>query len=167
MESLTVRLASADPVDTHHLAELAARTFSLACPPSVAPADIASFVAANLSDERFAQYAADPDRAVLVATHGDRMVGYAMVVRDDDTAELSKMYVLPGHHGSGVAAALMDRALQVARDWRASGIWLGVNRKNQRAQRFYVKSGFAVTGTRTFAVGGRVEDDYVMSRALG
>lgn len=70
--------------------------------PSVAPPDIASFIAANLSDKRFAEYLADPQRIVLAAKRDDRIVGYAMLIRDDDgRVELSKMYVLPAQHGSG------------------------------------------------------------------
>jgi ribosomal protein S18 acetylase RimI-like enzyme len=46
-------------------------------------------------------------------------------------------------------------------------VWLGVNRANQRAQRFYLKSGFAIAGTRTFQLGNNVESDYVMIRELG
>ena len=47
-----------------------------------------------------------------------------------------------------------------------TGIWLGVNQQNARAQAFYVRSGFAVVGTKHFTVGTRVEDDYVLERPL-
>jgi ribosomal protein S18 acetylase RimI-like enzyme len=48
----------------------------------------------------------------------------------------------------------------------ARSVWLGVNQKNQRAQRFYAKYGFRFNGTRTFQVGARREDDYLMVREL-
>ena len=63
------------------------------------------------------------------------------------------MYLLPDYHGSGVASALMDTTLATAADWGARCVWLGVNQENQRAQRFYLKNGFTVSGTRTFHVG--------------
>lgn len=134
----------------------------------MAPENIAAFVEANLSEDRFAEYLADPHRAVLVAGHDDRIVGYAMLIRgaDDDTAELSKIYVAPEHHGTGVATALMDLALATADAWGVGRVWLGVNQANQRAQRFYVKSGFTVSGTRTFQVGAGRENDFIMTRAL-
>lgn len=165
MESLRLSTGS---VDAGELAAVAAQTFPLACPPSTAPEDIASFVEANLSAERFAEYLADPDRAVITAARGGRIIGYAMLIRDgSDTAELSKIYVLPEHHGDGVSAALMDLALATAERWGARSVWLGVNQANQRAQRFYAKSGFTINGTRTFQVGGRTENDYLMLRRLG
>jgi ribosomal protein S18 acetylase RimI-like enzyme len=181
MEPLTlaVRIATTDSVDTDELAAVAARTFPLACPPSTPPENVASFIGTNLSTTRFAEYLADPRRAILIAQHDDRIVGYAMLIRgvDDDTdvqravevrpaAELSKLYLLPDYHGAGAATALMERTLATAAEWGARCVWLGVNQENQRAQRFYVKTGFKFNGTRTFQVGTRRENDYVMVREL-
>ena len=184
MEPLTlaVRIATADSVDTDELAAVAGQTFPLACPPSTPPENIASFIDTNLSATRFAEYLADPQRAILTARQGERIVGYAMLIRGDggvgdDTdvqraveirpaAELSKLYLLPDYHGVGVAAALMESTLATAAEWGARCVWLGVNQGNQRAQRFYVKSGFKVNGTRVFQVGTRRENDYVMVREL-
>jgi ribosomal protein S18 acetylase RimI-like enzyme len=177
--ALAVRVATADSVDVEELAGLAARTFPLACPPSVTAANIAAFVDTHLSAARFGEYLADRDRMILTATHGARIAGYAMLVRgvidDPDVqravtvrpaVELSKIYVLPDHHGSPVSATLMDAALAAATEMGGRCIWLGVNQQNQRAQRFYAKHGFIVNGTRTFQVGANLEHDYVMVRGL-
>jgi ribosomal protein S18 acetylase RimI-like enzyme len=174
---LAVRIATADSVDIAELAAVAARTFPLACPPSVTRANIAAFVDANLSKVRFTEYLSDPRRLILIAGRDDRIIGYAMLIRgvgDDPevqravpvrpAVELSKMYVLADHHGSGVSTALMDAALAAAIDWGADCIWLGVNQKNSRAQRFYTKCGFTINGTRTFELGAGTENDYVMVR---
>ncbi|NNH07981.1 GNAT family N-acetyltransferase [Cellulomonas fimi] len=166
------------PADVDALAALAALTFPLACPPGSTAADQQAFVAAVLSAERFAQYVADPARAVLVADD-DVLTGYTMLVEgepaDGDvraaltvrpTIELSKCYVHPDHHGAGVAHALMAASLDEARRRGAAGMWLGVNQLNVRARTFYERSGFAVVGTKHFTVGSRVEDDFVLERAL-
>jgi ribosomal protein S18 acetylase RimI-like enzyme len=171
VEPLTpaVRVATTGSVDLAELADVAARTFPLACPPTTAPEDIASFIATNLSAERFAEYLADPRRAILTAARDGRILGYAMLVRDadDDAAELSKIYVLPDHHGAGVSAALMELSVATAEEWGVRRVWLGVNQANERAQRFYRKHSFKVNGTRTFQVGARRENDYLMVRELG
>jgi tRNA (guanine37-N1)-methyltransferase len=173
---MTVRRA--EHGDLGPLAALAALTFPLACPPGSTPQDQQAFIDSVLSTERFAEYLEDPRRTVLVAE--DRaLVGYTMLVAgepaDDDvraalhlrpTIELSKCYVHPDHHGAGVATALMTASLEAARDRGAQGMWLGVNQQNARAQAFYVRSGFAIVGTKHFTVGARVEDDYVLERPL-
>jgi GNAT superfamily N-acetyltransferase len=162
--TLAVRVVTAGSVNTEELAAVAARTFPLACPPATAPEDIASFIDTNLSAERFAEYLADPQRAIITAAQDGRIIGYAMLIRGgpDDTAELSKMYVVSDHHRGGVSTALMDCTLATAKEWGMHRVWLGVNQENERAQRFYAKNGFKVNGTRTFQVGTRRENDYVM-----
>jgi ribosomal protein S18 acetylase RimI-like enzyme len=174
-----VEITAAADADVPELADVAARTFPLACPPSSAPADIAAFIAENLTAERFREYLGDADRMVLTARSDGRMSGYAMLIRGiaDDAdvqravtlrpaVELSKMYVLPDDHGAGVSAALMTAALDAARALDAACVWLGVNQKNERAQRFYAKQGFTRAGTKTFRLGSDIENDYVLVRAL-
>ena len=90
----------------------------------------------------------------------------ASVVRQRPTTELSKIYVLPSAHGSGVAGDLLAAAVDAAREAGAAGMWLGTNQANVRAHRFYEKSGFERVGTRRFHVGGRWEDDYVFERRV-
>ena len=176
---MAIDVAAANEADLPELADVAARTFPLACPPSATRENIAAFIAENLSQERFRDYLADSDRAVLAARADGRIVGYVMLIRgvpDDEevrqavtprpAVELSKMYVLPDGHGAGVSAALMTAALQHATDLGAKCVWLGVNQQNERAQRFYTKHGFTINGTRTFRLGAGVENDYVMVRPL-
>lgn len=174
---MTVTPAATADID--ELAAVAAETFPLACPPTTRTEDIASFITANLSARRFAEYLRDRTRAVFVARRGGRIIGYAMVIHrpptdpdvrravtDDSAAELSKIYLLPGGHGGPTAAGLIDAVIDHARTLGAGCIWLGVNQQNARAQRFYTKHGFIVKGNKTFQLGAGIEDDYVMVRTM-
>lgn len=173
-----IRRAGAD--DAGSLAELAAVTFPLACPPGSAPEDIAAHLANTLSEENFRAYLADPDVTVLVIDADGGLRGYSLLVdrpaQDPDvaavltimpSAELSKCYVHPDHHGLGAAAELMQASVESAAAAGAAGIWLGVNSQNARAVRFYEKSGFRKAGTKSFQLGNTVEHDFVMERDLG
>ncbi|MGZ4660860.1 MAG: GNAT family N-acetyltransferase, partial [Arthrobacter sp.] len=165
--------------DAGRLAGLAAVTFPLACPPESSPADIAAHLAANLSAANFERYLADPGTTVLVIDSDGDLRGYSMLVArpagDPDvaaaltilpSAELSKCYVHPDHHGLGAAAELMHASLDEAAASGAGGMWLGVNSQNAKAIRFYEKSGFQKVGTKSFTLGSTVEHDFVMERAL-
>lgn len=177
---MTAVIRPATPADAEALAAVAAVTFPLACPPHTTEDAKAAFIAAVLSADRFREYTADPARRLLLAQDGaGAVIGYTMVnlgepadaavsaaVRVRPTAELSKCYVLPGHHGEGVAGRLMQASLAVAAEAGAAGIWLGVNEENARAQRFYGKHGFERVGSKRFLVGDRLEDDWVMEREL-
>lgn len=176
---MVLSVITADDGDAAALAALAAETFPLACPADVDPADIAAAIAENLSEQRFAECLADPDRVILIADDDGRMVGYAMLIRgigdDPDIAaavrarpavEVSKMYVRTDYHRSGASAALMRAGIAWAEQYGAAAVWLGVNRDNERAQRFYRKHGFQIGGTRTFRLGSSQQADFVMVRAV-
>lgn len=170
-----IRRATAD--DAGRLAQLAAVTFPLACPPSSTAEDIAAHLAATLSEENFRAYLADPEITILVIDAEGELRGYSLLAarpaRDPDVAaalsilpstELSKCYVHPDHHGLGAAAELMHASIAEAAAAGARGLWLGVNDQNVRAIRFYEKSGFRKVGTKSFRLGNAVEHDFVMER---
>ncbi len=160
--------------DAAALAELAAETFPLACPPTTPQESIADFIARNLTVTHFADYLADKERIILVIDVRDRLLGYTMTIfgelTDPDvqsvitrrpTAELSKVYLRKSEHGSGQARDLVAATLEEAQMRRLASIWLGVNQFNERANHFYEKHGFAQVGTKRFTVGDSVEDDFV------
>ena len=169
---VTVRAARAEDAGALH--EVAAATFALACPPGSAQRQIDAFIETHLSQERFAHYLADADRRLFLAESDGEPVGYTMLIFGDPadadvaaavtlrpTAELSKVYLLSGLHGTGAAAALMRATLDAARQHGVASVWLGVNQFNERANRFYERCGFVTVGTKQFLVGDEVHDDFV------
>jgi len=177
--AMTVRIRRGVDTDAAALAELAAVTFPLATPHDTTAEAVETFIAEVLSADRFAGYLDDPRRVLLVAEIEGEPVGYAMLIHgepdDPDvvgavasrpTIDLNKFYVHPERHGSGIAAALMDAAIEVARVAGARSLWLGVNVENDRANRFYAKHGFAVVGTKRFKLGDRYEHDFVRELLL-
>jgi diamine N-acetyltransferase len=175
--SPTIRQATAG--DAGRLAELAAVTFPLACPPGSSSEDIAAHLSKTLSAAKFTEYLADPDVTILAIDAAGELRGYSMLVArpttDTDVSsaltlspstELSKCYVHPEHHGLGAAPELMKATLDHAAGSGAAAVWLGVNSQNAKAIRFYEKSGFKKVGTKSFRLGDAVEHDFVMERAV-
>jgi ribosomal protein S18 acetylase RimI-like enzyme len=176
---MTHQIRTATTDDAGPLADLAAVTFPLACPPGSLPGDIAAHLADTLSADNFRGYLADPDVTVLVIDADGELRGYSLLVdravQDPDVAaaltllpsvELSKCYVHPDHHGLGAAAELMQASIAAAAARGAASLWLGVNNQNARAIKFYEKSGFRKVGTKSFRLGTTVEHDYVMARPV-
>ena len=172
-----------DPALADEIAAVAAATFPLACPPHITAENIAVHIAKALNPQRFSEWIAADDVDVIVAQADPDgpVIGYTLLLHrppeaDDVRAvvpgaqitEISKMYVVPDHHGTRAggqpAHLLMDAALAAARQHGSTQVWLGVNRGNERAQRYYRKMGFTVAGPRTFDLNGTVEHDYVMTR---
>lgn len=181
--------------DAAALADLAAETFPLACPPGVSDEDIAEFVSVNLTEQRFAEYLGSPHRyhLLVVRTEDGEMQAYTLSVLPqtpdegpyaEDVAklipfaplvEISKFYVRQKWHGSGISSLLMERLLEeldqpgvapaLGEDACVAGSWLGTNARNGRAAKFYQKTGFVVMGPRRFTVGHDVHDDICLWRA--
>ena len=178
---MTVTVRPATPTDAALLAEVAAVTFPLACTPGSDLADIARVVTTVLSEEAFEGYLADDARTILLAVDPTARgaLGYSMLVAGDPvdpdvaavvgarpTVELSKFYVMPQGHGTGAAATLMAATVEAAHATGASSVWLGVNQQNERALRFYAKHGLTQVGTKTFALGDDLQQDFVLERRL-
>ena len=162
--------------DAPALADLAAVTFPLACPPYHTPENIALHLEDVLSEECFEEYATEvEDYALFVAIANGKMVGFSLLdclACDDDVVEpmlkkslpsmeLSKVYVHPSAHGSGVAQGLFEACQNEARDRDAASMWLTVWGENARALRFYEKNGFTPVGERLYPVGNLVDHDLV------
>ncbi|EGD53947.1 GNAT family N-acetyltransferase [Gordonia neofelifaecis] len=182
-----------DPSLAPTIADVAAATFPLACPPHSTPENIAAHIEQVLSAERFSEYLTDPVKQVLIARLGPSgpIIGYALLVHDIPTdpdvfaavdaaaagseaianrtvTEISKMYVLPAHHAANnelrPSHALMSAAVDAARSRGATLIWLGVHSGNERAKKYYTKMGFRQIGTKTFDMNGAIEHDFVLAR---
>lgn len=164
-----MHVREATAADVPALARLAARTFPSACPPHTPPEAIAAHIVNELNPQRFSEHMADADFYVIDGQNGE-LSGYLMLAFDvppiptdwRNPIELRRIYV--DAPGDGAAGLLMATALDRARGH--DRIWLGTNRINERAIRFYAKHGFEIVGNRTFVVGGVEEADFVMARTV-
>jgi GNAT superfamily N-acetyltransferase len=99
-----------------------------------------------------AQVVRDPDVTVLVCVLGDSTVGFCSFLkcRDDDapprTCEISTLYVDPPRWCSGFGAALVERAVALARTRGFLQLSLWVLATNTPARTFYESSGFSADG---------------------
>ena len=79
---------------------------------------------------------------------------------------LDQLYVLKDHHGSGIARALMDWAIDESRRRGAQELYLTVYVDNHRARRFYDRYGFEAVGRYDFMVGNHADEDLIMRKSL-
>ena len=173
-EFAQVRFRPAVVADLAELSELAGITFPDACPPQISLADIEAHIAREFSQENLASYLADPSAQLWVAESGGRLVGYSLTLRQAPqdlgaiprgSAYISKAYTLAEYRGSGVSAALVEQAIEQAREhWDPSAVALATNIGNKRAARFYRKLGFRRVGRRHYLVGeaDNIDDVFVL-----
>ena len=167
-----ITYADAADVDAAELTAMATESFVATFGDLYAPADLAAFL-----DDAFAQrlsaHLADPAYRIRLARAGGRIVGFAKigpVLFPGDwpatAIELHQLYLLAPWQGAGVAAVLMDWAIDAARANGAGELLLSVFVDNHRARRFYERRGFVEVGRYVFMVGGHADDDRIMRLAL-
>ena len=80
-----------------------------------------------------------PNAAIIVAEQGPDQIGFVTI---DASGYLDQLVVSPDHWGSKLATALVDEAKRLS----PGGVTLKVNADNNRAIRFYERSGFTHAG---------------------
>jgi len=134
--------------------------------------DLSAFLATKTAAQ-FREELGDPAFEFVVAEDAGQLAGYVKlgppelpVETPPETVELCQLYVLKRWHGSGVAAGLMDRALELVRRKRARHVQLSVYVDNLRARRFYERYGFHAVGRYDFMVGSHADEDIILRHVV-
>jgi GNAT superfamily N-acetyltransferase len=182
-ELITLRPATA--ADAAGLALVGAATFLEAFTWMLPGADIIAHCARYHTPEAYAHYLALPTTRITLAVTGiDAPIGFAMVTAPDlptletlaTDVELKRIYLfsrfrtaatpVAGQPNIRAGHALMNAAIESARELGATRLLLGVNAGNERALGFYRRNGFEVVGTRTFQVGSQTCSDLLFARQI-
>jgi ribosomal protein S18 acetylase RimI-like enzyme len=134
--------------------------------------DLTAFLG-KFTPEAWGEEFADPRYRFRVAEVDGEIVAYvklgpsALPIETSARAvELRQIYVLKEHHGSGIAAALTDWAIEQARANGFEELYLTVYVDNHRAKRFYDRYGFEAVGRYDFMVGNHADEDIIMRKVL-
>lgn len=100
------------------------------------------------SREPLAATLADAATAVFGLMAGDRLAGYAAVVRLPFEAELQAILVADAWRGQGLARRLLGAVADQARDWGSERLLLEVRAGNAPAIALYRAAGFDADGLR-------------------
>jgi ribosomal protein S18 acetylase RimI-like enzyme len=136
------------------------------------PEDLETFMS-SFGVEDWEQQLRDPAFAIRVAEVEEQPVGYLKLgpmklpfTPTGPAILLDQLYILKGHHGTGIAHALMDWALDEAKKRGAREIYLTVYTDNHRAKRFYDRYGFEAVGRYDFMVGNHADEDIIMRKRI-
>jgi putative acetyltransferase len=94
---------------------------------------------------------AEPAGLLLGAEYEGRLIGcVALKALNATTAEMKRLYVEPGHRGTGIARQLVLELVDRARGKHYSSIVLDTLPTMSRAQRLYVSLGFTDVAAYTY-----------------
>lgn len=162
------------PPDVDQLLTLSRKTFYDAFEHLNNPEDFEAYTSKAFTREQLLSEIENPDSEFYFAVIDNEPVGYIKLnyrnaqaeFREDNAAEISRIYVHADHQGKKIGNRLLDFAINKAADDKLQYIWLGVWEHNLNAQRFYERNGFVKSGSHEFVVGKDVQTDFLMKRKL-
>lgn len=170
MELAAIDILPAGPEDVSALVEVGRQTFHETFRDTISEENLLQYLDESFHPDRIRKEMSHPESHFYLARINGKVAGYLKVntgmaqtePQDETALEVERIYVKKEWHGKSVGQALMGLALEIARDKKASYVWLGVWPKNYRAVRFYQKYGFEIFDTHTFHTGGEYQTDYLM-----
>ncbi|MET3558164.1 ribosomal protein S18 acetylase RimI-like enzyme [Streptococcus rupicaprae] len=116
----------------------------------------------------------DPDTEVDFILVNDQIAGYLKLNWNtsqteqvlDQAMEIQRIYILQDFQGQGLGKVAFDYALEAAEASQVDWVWLGVWEHNDKAQTFYAKYGFEKFSEHSFAVGDKIDTDWLMRKDM-
>lgn len=165
----------AEPSDASSLARLAEITFRDAFARFINKDDFESYVARSFSENQIKSELLDRASTFFIAGLNNKYVGYAKLyqgpppdcIKRLPAIELARLYTMQQYLGCGIGAALLEACINWARSRAFKSIWLSSWQENHRGNAFYAKMQFEILGTKTFALGSEIQEDYVFAKPVG
>lgn len=173
---MTFLIRPATVSDAKQLRELAIRTFCDTFADSAEPDDMAAYIATAFSQAQVKSEILDGCNLFLLLFSAEEDVpcGYLKLRQGttedclscDRPIELARLYVDKSVLRQGYGSALMQAAIEKARELGHDVLWLGVWEHNVKAIAFYQRWGFEKVGSHPFVVGEDHQTDWVMQRSI-
>lgn len=169
-----IKLIRAVPDDLEKIRKIGMDTIVETFAKSNEDEDTEIYLKESFSKEKILKEIQDPDSEFYLAELDGKVIGYLKInfskaqknVKDADSLEIERIYVLKEFHGKGVGKILFDKAHSIAVKLKLKYIWLGVWEFNYRALSFYKKNGFIEFDKHVFRYGNDEQTDLLMKLEL-
>lgn len=161
-------------VDLSQLQKIGISTFSETFAENNTKEDLEKYLKESFASEKLSAELENPNAAFYFAVLNEEVIGYLKInfgdaqteLKDNKSVEIERIYVLQAYHGKKIGQLLYNKAIEIAREYKASYVWLGVWEENHRALQFYKKNGFVPFDTHIFKLGNDEQTDIMMKKAL-
>jgi len=156
------------------LQQIGRQTFSETFAESNSAENMAKYLEEAYSYEKLNAELNDPNSIFYFAKMDQNVIGYLKLnfgasqteLKDKNALEIERIYVLKEFHGKKVGQLLFDKAIEIAKEYHVTYVWLGVWEENKRALQFYTKNGFVEFDQHIFVLGDEAQTDIMMKLEL-
>lgn len=169
-----IKIKRVDLNNILRLQEIGRKTFSETFSGANTPENMSKYLDEGFSVEKLTSELNDKNSEFYFAMLDNDVIGYLKLnfgqsqteIKDHNSVEIERIYVLKEFHGKNVGQILYEKALHIARQKQADFAWLGVWEHNPRAINFYKKNGFAEFDKHVFKLGDDEQTDIMMKLQL-
>lgn len=162
-EHLEINILPVLPEAVSALAEISRTTFYETFMAGNDEQNMQRYLSEAFSEDRLLEaLVMESSEYYFAVLHGN-IEGYIKLNKTNNTGlEIERIYVRSRAHGQGIGKALMQFALDKAREQKINRVWLGVAPDNKRARGFYQSFGFVHCGEKVFQLGDELQMDIMM-----
>ena len=156
--------------DLSVLAELSKSTFKEAFESQNNPDDFKAYINSAFGDKSLLKELQDYNSSFFLVYRDSDLAGYIKLnengsqsdIRDNNSLEIERIYVLSEFQGQGIGAWMLGQVISMARDKKKYYLWLGVWERNTQAIKFYERLGFYKFGSHPYYIGRDEQTDWLM-----
>ena len=152
------------------LAQLSKRTFKEAFESENNPEDFKAYLNSAFGEDILLKELHDYNSSFFMVYQDSNLAGYIKLnekgsqsdIKDGNSLEIERIYVLEGFQGQGIGAWMLGRIISMASDKSKNYVWLGVWERNTKAVKFYQRLGFYKFGSHPDYIGRDKQTDWLM-----
>jgi ribosomal protein S18 acetylase RimI-like enzyme len=170
---MEITIQKAKPTDKDVLLTLSKQTFIDTYYHLNKPENIDDYIASHFNLHQIEIDLADHNNLFYIAWLDEKAVGYFKLrwktpeeLAEHKVIEIERIYVDKRFQGKKTGKALMQKAIDTAKELDCNYVWLGVWNQNANALAFYKKQGFEIFGTHVFMMGSEAQEDYLMKKKI-
>ena len=160
--------------EINQLQEIGRKTFAETFSSGNSEENMKEYLDKGFSTEKLKTELTNKNSEFYFALIDNKVIGYLKVnfgqsqteIKDENTLEIERIYVLKEFHGKKVGQILYEKAMEISKQKNVDYVWLGVWEENPRALRFYEKNGFVEFDKHIFKLGNDEQTDIMMKLQL-
>ncbi len=158
------------PREADQLQDIGRQTFAETFSSVNSEENMKEYLNNRFSVEKLTAELSDENSEFYFALLDAKVVGYLKInlgqaqteIRDENSLEIERIYVLKDYHGMKIGQKLFEKAMEISQQKNVEYVWLGVWERNFRALQFYRKNGFTEFDTHIFKLGNAEQTDLLM-----
>lgn len=170
-----ITISKATAASAPILSQMGRQTFLEAHSTSSPAEDLAEYVSTKYALPTVQAEIANPKNIIHLIHYQSQPAGFSKIefdspfhlVKEANACKLDRLYLLKEFYGLKLGLELLEFNYELAKKAGQSGFWLYVWMGNDRAIRFYKKTGFEIIGEADFRLSARrVNPNHIMWKAI-